>query len=122
VDAVTAATVQVGQFSWELTPVSAIFAAVIFVLYIIAAFDGMKFVFRGTRDYLSTGHEYPTVMARFGGTVAAICVFLSGGVLFVAVIGWLAGAGFFTQKPMGPQGREERAMEKFETPLRSPSD
>jgi len=101
------ATIEFGQFSWELTPLTGLVGAALLALYIIAAYDGMKFVFRGTRDYMSTGREKPTVLARLGGGIAALFIFFSGGAVFVAIIGWLTGAGFFTQKPSASTSKEE---------------
>jgi hypothetical protein len=101
------ATIQVGGFTWEATPTTMIVGAIILAVYIIGAYDGMKFVFRGTRDYMSQGYAQPTVRARIAGGVAAICVFISGGVLLVAILGWIAGAGFFTRKPQGLASDEQ---------------
>lgn len=117
-----AATVQVGSWSMELSFFSLIFTFLAIIVFVIAAYDGMKFVFRGTRDYMSIGHEKPTALARLGGAAAAFCVLLSGGVLIVAVIGWLAGAGMFTQKPGRSSKRDAEQVENFETPLRAPAD
>lgn len=117
-----AATVEAGSWSMELSFFSLVFTFLAIIVFIIAAYDGMKFVFRGTRDYMSIGHEKPTALARLGGAVAAFGVLLSGLVLFIAVIGWLAGAGMFTQKPGRSSKRDADQAENFETPLRAPSD
>lgn len=63
---------------------------------LLLSLDGMRLVFRGTRDYISSTLDANPLGARVAGSAAAIILFCSGLAFLVTLAAWIAGV-----KPFG---------------------
>lgn len=78
---------------------------VVFGVVLLASFDGMRFVFRGTRDYLHAQGS-ALLAARIAGALAALSALLSGAAVIISIIGWVSGHGMVRSTAYGT-GREK---------------
>lgn len=64
-------------------------------LVVLMSVDGMRLVFRGTRDYIHTTLGKSKLAGRVAGTVAAICLLLSGWAFVLTLVAWIGGVRMF---------------------------
>lgn len=62
---------------------------------LLMSIDGMRLVFRGTRDYIHATLGKSKLAGRIAGTVAAICLFSSGWAPVLTVVAWIGGVRMF---------------------------
>ena len=66
------------------------------IALVLLSIDGMRLVFRGTRDYINVTMGKSLLIGRICGTVAAVCLFFSGWAPILTIVSWLGGV-----KPLG---------------------
>lgn len=67
---------------------------------ILAAIDGTRVVFRGTRNYM-VENGANTALARLAGFIGALSVFISGAAIIISVCSWFSGMGFIKPTKYG---------------------
>jgi hypothetical protein len=74
------------------------------VVFIIAALsflmgiDGMRFVFRGTRDHLVNTQGCSTLAARIAASLAALAGLASGVAILITAFAWIGGVRPFSRR------------------------
>jgi fatty acid desaturase len=80
---------------YERSPV--LFFSVLSLTWLMSI-DGMRFIFRGTRDYLVMTLNCAALAARVAATIAALAALFSGTAFFVTLAAWVGGVRPFKRR------------------------
>ena len=71
------------------------------VVYFVLSYDGMRLVFRGSRDYAAglSGRGVRSIGPRLAAGLAAIALFASGFAPVITVVAWFSGVPMFRSWP-----------------------
>jgi hypothetical protein len=61
-------------------------------VFVLLSIDGVRVVFRGTLDYLSSSLSVNQRASKFAGTAAAIGCCVTGMALLITLAAWIGGA------------------------------
>lgn len=61
-------------------------------IFVLLSIDGVRLVFRGTRDYLTSSLSVNQRASKFAGTAAAVGCGVTGTAVLITLAAWIGGA------------------------------